>query len=508
MRLFVERGKRDRRRLRADRMRRSTDRRDLPAASTVSPSAIEFAAPRVLVLGVEGLAAGLDDSLRLLGAQRRAPVPRHRTMQAVADWSYGLLSEGEQRFFRALGIFAGGFACEATAAVCHERGGNSRRSDRPSGRSGGEIVGGRKCQRCQTPVPITQKPLAPMPSRNFDESGEREQITRCHAAYYRDLFERAEREVPARSPGDWQADYAPEIDNLRAALNWAFSPDGDGTIGVALTAAAVSLWRRLSLLEECRSRAKQALDALDALATTRNQDPYAEMRLQAALGASTSRRGMAASTTSIAYTRALAIAESIGDADAGCVLSGDCFSFIRRAATHRDRCGNGWRKGSMKLAASGRRSGTSRLTGENIMGMTKHFHGDLTGARRHLEHVLADHNPTGDGGYVVYLQDIIRFQIDGHVSARAFLARVLWFQGFPDQAVHAAELSIEEARATGHALSLCYALALAACPVALWVGNLATAELYTGLLVDTSRKHDLRLCRVRTAPDFKRPWSS
>ena len=51
--------------------------------------------------------------LPLLTARRRTAMPRHRTMRAVVDWSYGLLSEDEQRFFRALGIFAGGFTVEA-----------------------------------------------------------------------------------------------------------------------------------------------------------------------------------------------------------------------------------------------------------------------------------------------------------------------------------------------------------------------------------------------------------
>ena len=52
------------------------------------PLAIEFAARRVAVLGVEGLAADLD-SLPLLGlgARRRTAGPRHRTMRAVVDWS-------------------------------------------------------------------------------------------------------------------------------------------------------------------------------------------------------------------------------------------------------------------------------------------------------------------------------------------------------------------------------------------------------------------------------------
>jgi len=68
-------------------------------------------------LGSKALAAGLDRSLPLLTARRRMVSPRHRTMRAVVDWSYGLLNEDQQRFFRAFGIFAGGFTVEAAAAV-------------------------------------------------------------------------------------------------------------------------------------------------------------------------------------------------------------------------------------------------------------------------------------------------------------------------------------------------------------------------------------------------------
>ena len=98
-------------------------------------------------------------------------------------------------------------------------------------------------------------------------------------------FSRAEGAAAGRSTSEWLADYSREIDNLRAALDWSFSPSGDEAIGVALTAAAVPLWMRLSLLEECRGRAKQAVGALGTGGT---RDPREEMRLQAALGASTS----------------------------------------------------------------------------------------------------------------------------------------------------------------------------------------------------------------------------
>src|SRR5580704_12875860 len=58
------------------------------------PLAIEFAAPRVGVLGIEGLAAHLGGSLPQLRAHRRASSPRHRTMRSVVDWSYSLLAKG------------------------------------------------------------------------------------------------------------------------------------------------------------------------------------------------------------------------------------------------------------------------------------------------------------------------------------------------------------------------------------------------------------------------------
>jgi len=74
-----------------------------------------------------------------------------------------------------------------------------------------------------------------------------------------------------------------------------------------------------------------------------------------------------------------------------------------------------------------------------------------------------------------------------------FLARVLWLQGFPDQAMRTAERSIEDARAANHVTSLCHALALAACTIALWTGDLTAAESYVGTLLDQSTRHALPL---------------
>ena len=68
------------------------------------------------------------------------------------------------------------------------------------------------------------------------------------------LFAGAEAEAETRPIYEWLAEYGPRIDNVRTALDWAFSPGGDATLGVALTVAAIPLWVQLSLLGECRER--------------------------------------------------------------------------------------------------------------------------------------------------------------------------------------------------------------------------------------------------------------
>ena len=160
------------------------------------PLAIEFAAPRVAVLGIEGLAARLDDRLPLLGPQRRSTLPRHQTMRAVIDWSYGLLSEDEQRFLRRLGIFAGGFTVKAARGDAGS--GRTRRSaiDRLADLVSKSLVvvdvsGGQPRFRLLD----TTRAYA---IEKLDASGERNRLARRHAEYYRDLFERAGSGAPAR----------------------------------------------------------------------------------------------------------------------------------------------------------------------------------------------------------------------------------------------------------------------------------------------------------------------
>ena len=475
VRLFVERAQ-------AARPNFTPDRRLAAMIAAICrrldgiPLAIELAAARAAALDIEEVAARLDDRFRLLTGGRRTALPRHQTLRATLDWSYGLLPEPERVILRRLAVFAGAFRLEAASTVA------ASPEVAPA-----EVVEGlvnlvaRSLVAAEVDGRVARYRLLDTTRayaiEKLGESGERERLVRRHAEYYRDLFEQAQSKLEARCAGEWPVDYARQLDNLRAALDWAFSPAGDASVGVALTAAAVPLWMHLSLLEECRGRVERALAALAAGAS---RDPCHEMKLQAALGASLIyiRNGP---ETGAAWTKALEVAERLDNAEYRLRSLLGLWLFHTINSKHRIALALAERFCTL---AANRPDPNDRLIGERIIGVSQHYLGDLPSARRHLERVLADYVSSD-------YRHIVRFQLDLRVTARAFIARILWLQGFPDQAMRAAESSVEEARAANHVLSLCYALALAACPIALSVGDLTAAESYVGSLLDHSTRHAL-----------------
>jgi predicted ATPase len=441
------------------------------------PLAIELAAARASALGMEELAARLDDRFRLLTGGRRTALPRHQALRATLDWSYELLAEPERVILRRLAVFAGAFSLEAAAAVAASP--ELAAADVIEGLLGlvakSLVVAEGEGAVARYRLLDTTRAYA---SEKLDESGERERLSRNHAEYYRQLFERAEVEWETWPTVEWQNNYDWCIDDLRAALDWAFSAGGDGSLGVALTAAAVPLWMHLSLLDECRGRAEQALAILSGGSSP---DTRCEMKLQAALAVSLRYIRGAVPETGAALTRALKLADKLDDVDYQLRSLWELWSF---------HIASGQYPATLSLAqrfctlAANRSNSGDRLMGERLVGVSHHYLGNQKSARRHLERVLADDLIPGG-------RQVIRFQIDPHVAARVFLARILWLQGFPDQAMRTAESSVEDARAADHGLSFCYALAIGACLIALLVGDLAAAEHYVGMLLEHSTRHSL-----------------
>jgi predicted ATPase len=249
---------------------------------------------------------------------------------------------------------------------------------------------------------------------------------------------------------------------------------------VALTAAAVPLWMHLSLVEECRVRVEQALAALAASASP---DERLEMRLYAAQGALLIiARGAEAHDSAAAWTRTLALAERLDDAEYQLRALWGLWAF---------HVNTGGYETPLKLAerfvdlAAKQPASNASLLGQRMLGGSLYLRGDLTGAREHLERVIAEYVASDERSHT------LRFQFDPRVSARVFVAWILWLQGLPDQAIRAAEKAVEDTRATDHPPSLCYALALGACPIAFLTGDLTAAEQHVNTLADHSTRYAL-----------------
>jgi predicted ATPase/DNA-binding winged helix-turn-helix (wHTH) protein len=447
------------------------------------PLAIELAAARAAAFGIEELSARLDDRFQLLTGGRRTALPRHQTLRATFDWSYELLAEPERVILRRLAVFAGVFSLEAACAVA------ASPEAAPS-----EVVDGvsslvaKSLVAAEIDSAIARYRLLDTTRayalEKLGDSGELEAIARHHAEYYRDLCDRAEAEWEAQPAAKQLADYGRQIDNLRAALDWAFSPGGDASIGVALTAAVVPLWMHLSLMEECRGRVERALAAIAAGA---GRDARREMQLHTALAASLMFTRGAVSEIGAAGTKALEIAESLGNAEYKLRSLWGLWAFHISSGQHSVALTLAHR---FYTLAAKRSDPSDRLIGEQMIGTSQHYLGDLLSARRHIERVFAPDVAPAQKSHIV------RFKVDQGVTARVYLARILWLQRLPDQAIRTAESSVADARATNHAMSLGLALAVAACPIALWVGDLAAAEHYAEMLLDHSTRHGLALWRT------------
>jgi predicted ATPase/DNA-binding winged helix-turn-helix (wHTH) protein len=447
------------------------------------PLAIELAAARAAALGIKGLAARLDDRFRLLASGRRTALPRHQTLRATLDWSYELLTEPERVVLRRLAIFAGGFTLQAASAVTADDEiaapdvvdcvASLMAKSLVSVEAGGAEV---RYRLLETTRAYALEKLV--------QGGEFDAIARRHAERYRDLFAGAEAETETRPSDEWLADYGPRLDNVRAALDWAFSADGDASIGVALTAAAVPLWMLLSLLEECGDRVERALAAI---AAGSDRDARREMQLHAALATSLKYSRDAVSEIEAIGTKALEIAEGLDDIEYQLRSLWGLWSFRISCGQHRVALTLAQR---FYTLAAKRSDPKDLLIGERMIGASQYYLGDLLSARRHLERVLAHYVPPAQKW------QFVRFQVDPWAGARSYLARILWLEGLPDQAMRTAETSVAEARATGHASSLGGALAQAACPIALWAGDLAAAEHYVEMLLDHSTRHALARWRA------------
>ena len=193
------------------------------------PLALELAAARLRTVPVDVLADRLADRFRLLTGGSPAALPRHRTLRAVVDWSWDLLTEPERALWRRFSVFQGGAGVEAVERVC---GAGLDMLGALTDKSLLVLSGGRY-RMLETIREYGRDRLA--------EAGESERLRRAHAAFLHDLAARAEPELRAADQLTWLRRLDDEHDNLHAAVRSAIDA-GDAPTAVALAARLGWYW--------------------------------------------------------------------------------------------------------------------------------------------------------------------------------------------------------------------------------------------------------------------------
>jgi predicted ATPase len=240
--------------------------------------AIELVASRVGSHGIRGTAELFDNRFKLLWHGRRTALPRHQTLNAMLDWSYNLLSEQEKLVLCSCRSSSANLRSPSACSVVSE----TEDTDITDALASliakslaftTTINGSTYYRLLDTTRAYAAAKLA--------ARGEADQIARRHAISYSELLQHDEI-IQSAFGGPDLSGYAPHIGNVRAALEWALSNQGDVAVGVELATWAAPLFVGFSLLEECRRWCERGLGALaDAERGTRQ-----EMILQEALALS------------------------------------------------------------------------------------------------------------------------------------------------------------------------------------------------------------------------------
>jgi tetratricopeptide (TPR) repeat protein len=404
--------------------------------------AIELAAARMTVLKPAEIKRRLDNAFRLLNTGSNNRLPRHQTLWATIDWSHSLLSPQEQLVLRRLSVFVDGFSLDgAVEAVSGDEIDPDDVLDLMS-----LLVDKSLVNTDKSGVVMRYRMLEATrhyAREKLKASGETGRDRRA-ADYLARFYDRAESTWPTTPTEAWLAEFAPEVENLRAAIDWAFGSGekyhaiagepGDALLGVALVAKAGGIASEMSLHADIRRWTTAATPHLEA-APKRDAAwvLYWDSKWKSNFG-----------TPIMPQNRALAIAyfrEARDVAGLSCAL--------RTAALAIARPGDVPAEAETMLSEavallSGGLPDKHLAWALEHMAILQYFKGDLLAARSGFEDVTAMRRRLGDR--------------TGLLGSMINLAELDFVGGAPDSAiVHAREAEAESRRA-GSLLTLAHAL--------------------------------------------------
>jgi predicted ATPase len=206
------------------------------------PLAIELASARVDILTPAEILEQLKHSFALLRRRGRAPVPRHQSMRASMEWSWGLLAGQEKLLLSRLSVFAGGWTLEAARQVCTDD----------------EIVADSVLDLTSSLVRKSLVVVEQVEGRGtryrlheivrqyaHEKLADKEKVHARHLQYFEDFAAQAESVLRGPNCMEWLENVELERGNLLAALEWAVETDVEA--GLNLTGSLGRYWNMVDM---------------------------------------------------------------------------------------------------------------------------------------------------------------------------------------------------------------------------------------------------------------------
>jgi len=182
------------------------------------PLGIEMASARLGALSLDNVSKRLNDKLLFLVSPNRTVPPRHRSLGAVIDWSYELLSDEAKIVFERLSTFGGSWSLEAAEGVC---GFDPLSPDRVL-KAVVSLVEASIVQ-CESGRYSFLETVRQYAGDRFGESQTQAEVKERHLAYYVERFSRVEDTIAEMGPDRAALEFGDDMDNVRNALEWSLS---------------------------------------------------------------------------------------------------------------------------------------------------------------------------------------------------------------------------------------------------------------------------------------------
>jgi predicted ATPase/DNA-binding winged helix-turn-helix (wHTH) protein len=425
-----------------------------------NPLAIELTAPRVGAFGIGGLTQLLEGQFGLNWCGRRTASPRHRTLRSTLDWSYNLLNDQDRKVHHRLSVFVGPFQLDAAQAVAADDDTDLK-----------QVVNSISNLITKSLISIENNESIVLyrihevtrayANEKLCVAGEHAIASRKHAMFYHERLKMFRHD--SINPGIVAAKPAMRsyVANVRAALEWAFSPKGDAKVAIELAAASGPLFLATSNLLECRLWCERGIAALKTSACA----GHLELELRTSLALSRMFTTGNGDEVRVSLEDALTLAEKGRDLYQQLRLHACLVIYMIRIGNFDAAVGLAHRS---ELVAGELQDLEGLKSADWLLCISHHCVGNHVLAQVHGERALR--YPAGTNS-----EPWAQPRYDTRILALTALARTLWIRREGYRAITVARQLVEEAAAIMHPVSLCVALSCVV-TICVWEGELEIAE--------------------------------